>query len=73
MLKRNMFLVCDCASCLPFIFFILLGPWFDGEQDKKFQTAYTADAAAAGYTLERALALRKANEAKKQQQQQQEH
>jgi len=46
------------------------GPWFDGEQDKKFQTAYTADALAAGYTLEKALALRKSNEAKKQQQQQ---
>jgi len=43
------------------------GPWFDGEQDKKFQTAYTADALAAGYTLEKALALRKSNEAKKQQ------
>jgi len=41
------------------------GPWYDGEQDKKFQTAYTADALAAGFTLEKALALRKVNEAKK--------
>lgn len=41
------------------------GPWFDSEQDKKFQTAYTADALAAGYTLDKALALRKSNEAKK--------
>jgi len=45
------------------------GPWYDGEQDKKFQTAYTADASAAGYTLEKALALRKANMAKQQQSQ----
>jgi len=41
------------------------GPWFDGEQDKKFQTAYTADALSAGYTLEKALLLRKSNEVKK--------
>jgi len=46
------------------------GPWYDGEQDKKFQNAYTADASAAGFTLEKALALRKANDAKKQQAQQ---
>jgi len=41
------------------------GPWYDGDQDKKFQTAYTADALAAGYSLESALGLRKTNEAKK--------
>lgn len=43
------------------------GPWFDGEQDKKFQTAFTADALAAGYTLQEALALRKENLKKQQQ------
>lgn len=47
--------------------FSLPGPWFDGEQDKKFQTAFTADALAAGYTLQEALALRKENLKKQQQ------
>jgi len=46
------------------------GPWYDGDQDKKFQSAYTADALSAGFSLEKALALRKENEAKKQQKQQ---
>jgi len=41
------------------------GPWYDGEQDKKFQTAYANDATAAGYTLEKALQLRKENDSKK--------
>jgi len=38
------------------------GPWHDGDQDKKFQTAYSNDAISAGFTLESALTLRKANE-----------
>jgi len=42
----------------------LPGPWHDGDQDKKFQTAYTNDAIFSGFTLESALALRKANEEK---------
>jgi len=41
------------------------GPWFDGDNDRKFQAAYTTDAATAGFTLEEAHALRKQNEQKK--------
>jgi len=43
------------------------GPYFqDSDNDKKFQSAYVADAEAAGFTLEKALALRnqKLNETK---------
>jgi len=35
----------------------LPGPWHNGENDHKFQDAYTADARAAGYELQDALAL----------------
>jgi serine/threonine protein phosphatase PrpC len=35
------------------------GPWHESEQDKKFQTAYIADAKAAGFTIEKAHELRK--------------
>jgi len=35
------------------------GPWFAGERDAKFQSAYAADALAAGYTLEQAHEMRK--------------
>jgi len=43
------------------------GPYHqDGDNDRKFQSAFLADAEAAGYTLEKALALRqKLNESKK--------
>jgi len=38
------------------------GPYYqDSENDKKFQNAYAADADAAGYTVEKALALRAQN------------
>lgn len=39
------------------------GPWFGGDKDTKFQSAYATDALAAGYTLEQAHALRKKIEA----------
>lgn len=35
------------------------GPWFDGDDAVKFQSAYAADALAAGYTLEQARAMRR--------------
>jgi len=35
------------------------GPWYSGERDAKFQSAYAADALAAGYTLEQAHEMRK--------------
>jgi serine/threonine protein phosphatase PrpC len=35
------------------------GPWFAGERDAKFQSAYASDALAAGYTLEQAHEMRK--------------
>jgi len=41
------------------------GPWFNEENDHKFQEAYIADAKAAGYELDAALRLYKENEAKK--------
>jgi len=37
----------------------LPGPWFDGEDSVKFQSAYSTDALAAGYTVEQARAMRK--------------
>jgi len=50
------------------------GPYYqDSENDKKFQNAYVSDAESAGFTLEKALALRaqnqKANEDKKKRKQ----
>jgi len=41
------------------------GPWFETEKDKKFQTAYIADAQAAGYTIEECHTLRKKLEQEK--------
>lgn len=35
------------------------GPWYAGDKDAKFQTAYVADAKAAGYSLEEAQELRR--------------
>lgn len=35
------------------------GPWFEGEDAVKFQSAYASDALAAGYTVEQARAMRK--------------
>jgi len=43
------------------------GPWFNEENDHKFQEAYIADAKAAGFDLEGALKLFKENEEKKKQ------
>jgi len=40
------------------------GPWFTGENDHKFQDAYTTDARAAGYDLPSALKLFKENKTK---------
>jgi serine/threonine protein phosphatase PrpC len=48
----------------------LPGPWFDGDDAVKFQSAYSSDAQSAGYTIEQARALRKKMEAEQQQQQQ---
>jgi len=42
------------------------GPWFDGDDAVKFQSAYSADAQSAGYTIEQARALRRKMEAANQ-------
>lgn len=42
----------------------LPGQWYNGENDHKFQEAYTADARAAGYELKNALKLYEENKAK---------
>jgi len=35
------------------------GPWFEGDETSKFQSAYSNDALSAGYTVEQARAMRK--------------
>lgn len=42
------------------------GPWFNGENDHKFQEAYIADAKVAGYTLQEALQMFKDRKAKEE-------
>jgi len=47
------------------------GPWYNGENDHRFQEAYTADARAAGYDLQSALKLYKELKQKEAEEQQQ--